>query len=270
MCIVLFAYKVHPGFPLVLAANRDEFFARPSRPAHFWKDAPSVFGGRDMKEGGAWLGVSREGRIAVLTNYRDPSAVRPEVPSRGALVRDFLAGGPDAPEYLAALAARASLYNPFHILCGTPWDLHYYSNREGAPRPVTPGIHGFSNGLLDTPWPKVEFGKKELARILGLPDEDWTGELFTLLADQKTAPDAALPDTGVGLEIERMLSAVFVRSPGYGTRASTLMMVTAEGAVYFEERTYGPEEGSAPPRAVTDNMTSFEVEPGEGWRIREQ
>lgn len=236
MCLILFAVDAHPAYHLVVAANRDEWFDRPTAPAAFWDDAPAVLAGRDLEANGTWMGVTRGGRFAALTNFRDPAANRPGARSRGALVRDFLAGAGAAPDYLRAVAAEAERYNPFSLLVGDARGLFYFSNRAGAIVPVAPGVHGLSNHLLDVPWPKVRLGKSRLAeRLRGEVDPD---ALLAALDDPVPAPDDALPRTGVALDWERDLSPVRIRTRDYGTRASTVLLVSRDGCVTFVERSF--------------------------------
>lgn len=228
MCLIALAYRVHPGFPLILAANRDEFLDRPTEPAHFWKDAPNMLAGRDERAGGTWLGVTRTGRIAAITNYRDMRRNFPPGPSRGLLVREALERGIDT--------STTQAYAGFNLIHGTFADLRYHNNIQGTAIALQPGIHGLSNHFLDTPWPKVEKAKHELKKLLDAPEHQLVGSLFRLLADDAMAPDDALPDTGLALESERAASSIFIRTPGYGTRCSTVVLVDAKGNVYFEER----------------------------------
>ncbi len=236
MCLVLLAWQSHPDYPLVVAANRDEFFSRRTAAADFWDDAPDVLAGRDLEAGGTWLGISRSGRFAALTNYRDPSRQKTGAPSRGELVSRYLTGGQSAPEYHAELAACADRYNGFNLLFGDLQALCCFSNCGEGARRLTPGIYGLSNHLLDTPWPKVVQGKSALgAALQALPE---TAPLFELLRDDRIAPDEALPRTGVSLEWERLLSAAFIRMPGYGTRSSTVLLLGRQGQLRFVEQTY--------------------------------
>jgi uncharacterized protein with NRDE domain len=238
MCLILFAWKMHPNFPLILAANRDEFYERPSAPAAFWEDAPDLLAGRDLREGGTWLGITRTGRLAALTNYRDPASLKIGAPSRGTLVGDYLRGR-DAPEdYLRRIAPGAGRYNGFNLIAGDPHGLFYFSNRGGARERLKPGIHGLSNRLLDTPWPKVEWGKKVLLDLLSEKRGPSPEALFGLLAERTRPPDDRLPDTGVGLEWEKILSPLFIESPVYGTRSSTVLLIDRKGAVIFVERVF--------------------------------
>lgn len=237
MCLILLAWHAHPDYPLVVAANRDEFFVRPSAPAAFWPESPQLLAGHDLEAGGTWLGVSRQGHFSALTNYREGRKPRSNAPSRGALVADFLTDGNDPERYLARLAARGGDYNGFNLFVGDGGRLGYYSNRGAAPRWLTPGIYGVSNHLLDTPWPKLTTAKSAFSSALNeLPA---SAAFFDLLADQEIVADAHLPETGVPLAWERILSAVFVNSPDYGTRASTLLSIDKNGLVTLTERSFG-------------------------------
>lgn len=253
MCLIVFQYDTHPAYTLVLAANRDEFYARPTEPAHVWEDAPHVLAGRDGKAGGTWFGVTRDGRWAAVTNYRDPDAHMPEAPSRGNLVADFLTGTAAPRPYLDAVAARADRYNGFNLLVGSPDTCLYLSNRDDGVQPVTPGTHGLSNHLLDTPWPKVKRGSQKLARAGNGAIDVHT--LLDLLDDRTEADPDALPDTGVDAATETMLSPIFIQSATYGTRSSTVLLLGRDGRATFAERTY---ERGAPANTRT---FSFELAP---------
>jgi uncharacterized protein with NRDE domain len=242
MCLVLFAVDTHSAYPLVVAANRDERFDRPAAPAAWWSDAPHVLAGLDLEGGGTWMGVARDGRWAAVTNVREPAVPqRADAPSRGALVADFLRGSSSADEYLAALAPRAAEWNGFNLLAGDAARVGWLSNRAPGPVPVEPGVHGLSKALLDTPWPKVERGRDDLARIVAGPADGVEPALFRTLALRDPAPDARLPATGVGLELERALSSPFIALPGYGTRASTVLRIRRDGVVTLTERTTAPD-----------------------------
>lgn len=236
MCLILAAWQCHRDFPLVVAANRDEFFRRPTAPAGFWTDAPDVVGGRDLEAGGTWMGASRRKRFAALTNFRDPESHRSMARSRGELVAAFLKGRDSATCFLEKLIPRAHEYNGFNLLIMDGETLMWYSNVGGAPVTLSPGIYGVSNHLLDTAWPKVVAAKSALAAaLMELPDD---GALFRLLRDDAVHPDDALPRTGVSLEWERLLSAAFVRSPEYGTRSSTVLTTAGDGTTIFDEQTW--------------------------------
>ncbi|MDI6726593.1 MAG: NRDE family protein [Smithellaceae bacterium] len=244
MCLLLFSYASHPHYRLILAANRDEFYVRPTAGAAFWDEAPQILAGRDMQGGGTWLGITRQGRIAALTNYRDPASYREKAPSRGLLVRDYLQGQEAPREYLEEVSARAGDYNGFSLIAGDRKSLWYYSNRGGLGE-TSPGIHGLCNHLLDTPWPKVDKGKTALARLTEKAGALAPEDIFSFLADDSRPADSLLPDTGVGLAWERTLSPVFITSPSYGTRSSTVILIGWDGQVTFAERTFngGPALG---------------------------
>ena len=241
MCLILFSWRQRPDYPLILAANRDEFHARPTAPAAFWPQAPQLLAGRDLVAGGTWLGVTRDGRWGAVTNYRDPAEHRPGALSRGTLVRDFLLSGASPRSWLQALADEADRYPGFNLLLGASEELFYFSNREGILRPLPPGLYALSNGLLDTAWPKATGGKSALAAIVAAAGQPEPRALFALLADTSRPADEQLPDTGVGLDWERRLAARFIVSPGYGTRSSTLLLVSATGEVLFHERSFTPQ-----------------------------
>ena len=244
MCIILLAHKAHPVYRLIVAANRDEFYKRPTAQAGFWEDASGLLGGRDLERGGTWLGATEVGRFAAITNFREPLEKITDAPSRGLLVSDFLRGDERPEEYLERLAINACRYNGFNLIVGDGRDLYYYSNRADAPQALAPGVYGVSNHLLDTPWPKVARGKQALAEILARNDVVSTNDIFRLLADRALADDTCLPDTGVGLEVERILSPLFITTEIYGTRSSTVLLVDREDRLIFVERSFtdGSEE----------------------------
>ncbi len=238
MCLILLAWRAHPGFPLVVAANRDEFFARRTAGARFWDEAPHVLAGRDLEGGGTWLGITHTGRFAALTNFRDRASIRPDAPSRGELVSRFLTGTQPPQAFLGELGGIGDRYNGFNLLFSDNESLWYFSNREAEARHLPPGVYGLSNHLLDTPWPKVARGKSALSAALGAAPEQTS--LFALLRDDTIAVDAALPRTGVSLAWERLLSAAFVRSPDYGTRSATVVIADRAGRISFSEQEYLP------------------------------
>ncbi|MDD4241794.1 MAG: NRDE family protein [Smithellaceae bacterium] len=237
MCLILFAYNAHPSYRLVLAANRDEFYDRPTKPADFWADHPQVLAGLDLKEKGAWLGVTKAGRFAAVTNYRDPASWMEGAPSRGRLVRRYLTGSESPEAYLQKLLPRAKKYNGFNLLAGDAESLWVYSNRDRAQK-LAPGVYGLSNRFLDTPWPKVLRGKKLLKAALAEKGKVLEEALFALLADRRMPPDSRLPDTGVNRDWERILSPMFISSPVYGTRSSTVLLVGKNGRITFVEKTF--------------------------------
>ena len=240
MCLIAFAWQAHPRWRLVLAGNRDEFHARPSAALARWVDSP-IIAGRDLEAGGTWLGVTDAGRCCVVTNVRDPRD--PQLgASRGLLVSDYLAGEMGATAHAQTLRFSAADYRPFNLLTFDAQAAFYLGNRP-APRaqPVTPGVHGVSNADFDTPWPKTRALMACLeAWLIAEGDEDFA-PLFAALADERQAPDAELPDTGVGLERERLLSSAFIRGEHYGTRASTVVAIGHDGRGVIVERRFGPE-----------------------------
>ena len=236
MCLILIAHRAHPVYRLVVAANRDEWFRRPTAAAAFWPDAPGVFAGRDLEQSGTWLGVTRSGRFAAITNFRDPGSHRPQAPSRGRLVSDFLRSDREPADYLEQLLPDAEAYNGFSLLIGDGAKLWYLSNRESEIRELAPGIYGLSNHLLDAPWPKVRLGKAGLtAQLEGSVNAE---TLLALLDDTRAAPDGELPRTGVSVEWERKLSSLRIIADGYGTRSSTALLIGADGQVAFVERSF--------------------------------
>ncbi len=241
MCLLLLAVNAAPGYKLVLAANRDEYYDRPTAPAEFWKETPELLAGRDLRAGGTWLGITRTGRLAAITNYRDPASVKERAPSRGALVTQFLTGHDSPGVFIDTLLKQGDPYNGYNLILGGTGELLWHSNRGRGARALTPGYYGLSNHLLDTPWPKVVWSKKTFADLLSQSDKPPVEALFHMLGNQRVAPDASLPDTGVGPEWERVLSPVFISSPTYGTRSSTIVFVDAEDRVTFLERTFSPE-----------------------------
>ena len=239
MCLILFAHKVHPDYPLVLAANRDESYARPTQPAAFWRDYPHVYAGRDLEQNGTWLGIARNGRIAAVTNFRDGNAVKNSQRTRGELVSNYLRGTQGAAEYANRVRRDGNNYNGFNLLLGDVDELFYVSNRNGGVTAVAPGVHGLSNGLLNTQWPKVTRGCAALSQLMNAKTQDLIDGLFTVLADRTTAEDADLPDTGIGLPRERSLSSAFIQTSSYGTRSSSVVLVNNHGQVVFVERSFG-------------------------------
>lgn len=238
MCLIFFAFKIHPIYDLILFANRDEYYERQTESARFWKDFPELLAGRDFKAGGTWLGVTRHGKFAAITNFRDPSSYSKHAPSRGKLVTDYLLGNDDADLYMKNIEKKAERYNGFNLLAGDADRLCYYSNRGGDIEVLPAGIYGLSNHLLDTSWPKVDKGNKFMKQITAREDDISKEEIFLMLHDSSVPGDQKLPDTGVGIEWERILSSVFVKSPEYGTRCSTILLVDKLGGISFMERSY--------------------------------
>lgn len=239
MCLIVFAWRPSHAQPLILAANRDEFYARPTLPLAQWEDAPQVHAGRDLEAGGTWLGINADGRFAALTNIREPGKP-PGRRSRGDLVARFLTSDLSMDEYLSEMAARSAEYGGFNLLVGDRQQLHFLNANDLTPRRLEAGVYGVSNAGLDTPWPKLVRAKAALSEHLENPDPE---ALFGFLTDHAPAPEAELPSTGVGLATEKLLSSVFIASPNYGTRASTVLLVNADGSRRLIERSFGPYGG---------------------------
>lgn len=238
MCVAVFAWQLHPDYPLVFAGNRDERHTRKASPAGFWENAPRVLAGRDLEAGGTWLGVTMGGRFALVTNFRTGPNPKSGPRSRGELTADFLRGGLSPENYLSEVRQRAEQYAAFSLIVGDAEALWYFSNRDArAPFCIPPGVHGLSNHWLDTPWPKVSLSMQRLEVLLkrGTPARQ---ELLDLLADRTPASTEKLPDTGIGVERERALSPVFVVNPEYGTRCSNVLVRARNGELQFAERRF--------------------------------
>jgi uncharacterized protein with NRDE domain len=241
MCLILFAYKVHPKYKLMVAANRDEFYQRPTAPVHFWDDDSGILAGRDLEKMGTWMGVAKSGKFAALTNYRNPMEATEGKHSRGELVANALLYKGDIKGYMESLVKNNDWYPGYNLLAGDGDELYYYSNMGKELITITPGIYGVSNHLLDTEWPKVQAGKEGLAAILNSNQEEYVEPLLTLLQKADQAPDEKLPQTGVSLEWERMLSPMFIKSEGYGTRSSTVMLMSKQ-EIHYVERVFSYNE----------------------------
>lgn len=242
MCLIVFAWQHKPDTPLVACANRDEFFARPTAPAHWWDNQPNIYAGRDLHAGGTWMGIANDNannsRFASITNIRAPAEEKADAPSRGHLVSDYLSSAMSPKEYIDAIAATSDNYNGFNLLIGDRDTLIWFSNRghhkTGNGQPLKPGIYALSNALLDDPWPKVTKTRTHFDALLrqNAPEDVF----FDMLSDTSRAPDAHLPETGVDLETERMLSSICVQSAHYGTRSSTLVRLYTEAPPMLKER----------------------------------
>ena len=241
MCLIVFANNVHPKYKLIFAANRDEFYDRPTTQANFWNDHPELLAGKDLQAGGTWMGITKKGKFAAITNFRDLKNHRNDAPSRGKLTVDFLANHIHTEEYYGLLKSDLNKFNGFNLILGNIDELYYFSNKNEELKKLEPGIHGISNAVLNTPWPKVEKSKKQLEALLG-QNEIHPNEVMNILYDKNKANDVDLPDTGVGIELERLLSPVFIKSEKYGTRCSTVVLVDRDNTVSFIEKSYLPEE----------------------------
>lgn len=259
MCLIVLALGLRPDLPLIVAANRDEFHQRPSEALGDWPDHPGVVAGRDREKGGTWLALHRDGRFAALTNVRDPTRRHPSPRSRGALVSEFVTGTVSAADAARAAVAAGSAYDGFNLLLCDGQALWYATNREEAPQQLSAGIHGLSNHRLGTAWPKVRRARNALREALAEEPRQLETALLRLLADETPVDDAELPDTGVGLEWERLLATPFIRAHHYGTRASTVVLWGASGEVLMVERRFGP---GGIPQGETRRTLQLSAAPG--------
>jgi len=237
MCLILFSYKNHSNYDLILASNRDEFRDRPTAQLEFWEDYPAVLAGRDLMNGGTWMGITLTGRFAALTNFRSLPMIKQDSPSRGNLVKDFLLGNMPALDYINELKPTAKNYSGFNLLAGTMDELFYFTNCKDDVQRIPSGLFGLSNNFFDVSWPKVKRGKQKLSKCLDTVTEPDIKQIFTLLSD-KTCPEIdQLPRTGISMEWEQMLSPIFIDNPFYGTRSQSILMIKTDGSVSFYERT---------------------------------
>ncbi|MEM7209349.1 MAG: NRDE family protein [Pseudomonadota bacterium] len=241
MCLIFVAYQHHTDYPLIIAANRDEFYARPTAPAAIWEDSPGILAGRDLKAMGTWLGVTATGRFAAVTNVREGS--NSDAPqSRGDIVADFLRGGFTTDEYFEQLELSREKFNGYNLLAFDGVNLGYFSNCGHAQNPqLNSGLYGLSNGKLDEPWPKVAQGKIKFESVVSSSTLN-SDALISAMLDGTEAPDEDLPDTGVGIELERRLAPMFIESPNYGTRSTTVVMYSDDGQLEFVERSHAIAE----------------------------
>lgn len=241
MCLLIFAHRTDPRFPLVLAANRDEFHARPTAASRFWPDQPGLLAGRDLEQGGTWMGVTRSGRFAAITNYRDPARTAPAPRSRGELPLAYLTGEMTPGDFLRALQLDAREYAGFNLLVGNAHSLWYFSNSphpgSQPPRQLAPGIYGLSNAQLDTPWPKVETGKRRLRDLLQRQPLSHEA-LLSVVSDRELADVETLQRQGMGSDMDRLLSAQFITTARYGTRSSTSLWIDGAGSVNWRELSF--------------------------------
>ena len=236
MCLIAFAWDMHPKYKLILAANRDEFYHRPTAKAAFWGDHPDLLGGRDLQAGGTWMTISKNGRFAAVTNYRDLSNIREDAASRGEIPTNFVNGTQSPTEFIQALHEDSEKYNGFNVLVSDFKETAHYSNYERKLNVLKPGIYGLSNALLDTPWPKVELVKDNFEKAINNSFNHQ--ELLEVMMNDRIAPDEQLPDTGVPKDMERQLSAMCIRMENYGTCCSTIITVDRDGVVNFTEKSY--------------------------------
>ncbi|WP_153733591.1 NRDE family protein [Sporosarcina obsidiansis] len=254
MCLLAFQLQSHPKYKLILMANRDEAYHRPTAPAEFWSDHPNILAGRDLEQMGTWLGINKQGRIAALTNFRDPSLPITGKQSRGHIVSSYLQSNVAPRVFLEQLHENRNNYTGFNVLAGSSEELFYYSNVEQTIVHLSKGTYGLSNALLDTPWPKVEATKNFLRDYSNSTEEIDVDTLFETMQRAEGFPAETLPDTGVGREMESFLSSIFIASEKYGTRCTTVILIDNDDQVYFEERTF--TNG----KFATSQRFSFEIE----------
>ncbi|MFK7977369.1 MAG: NRDE family protein [Halioglobus sp.] len=248
MCLLIFAHQPDHEHPLIIAANRDEFHVRPTRASGLWPEHPNLLAGKDLEQGGTWMGITREGRFSAITNYRDPNQAASGPLSRGALPLDFLVGDTTPEQYMLALQKSAGEYAGYNLLAGDRESLWYFANSHSnnngeLPRELPPGLYGLSNASLDTPWPKVELGKARLATLLDACELSHNS-LETLVSDTRTAPTEALQGVGLEGEMAQILSAQFIITPGYGTRSTTTLRTDRDGTIHWREQTFN-KDGAA-------------------------
>ena len=238
MCLNIFSYKNHPDYKLIIAANRDEFYARKTEAAHFWNDKPNLLAGKDLEQGGTWLGITKTGKFSFITNYRDPKSFRKDAPSRGALVSNYLNGSHDPEAYLKNIG-HAKHFNGFNLVVGDLNEVFYYSNVENKITKLKTGFYAVSNAFLDTPWKKLVTGKNAVQSLIS--QQNFSAEdLFSALHNEQKADDSELPSTGVPYEIEKLVSSMFIKSETYGTVCSTVVLIDNQNHVQFFERTHNP------------------------------
>ena len=235
MCLLLISYNTNTEFPFIVAANRDEFYSRPTEKAGFWKEYTGLLAGRDLEAGGTWLGITKSGRFAGITNFRDLHRIMENAPTRGLLTLNFLASGISAFQYGENLKEKAADYNGYNLLFSDMKNLFYFSNQTGELSRFDSGIYGLSNHLLDTPWPKVVQSKNAFIDAVS-KDKLVPEDLFNILSDDREAPDDQLPETGLSRELERIVSPVFIKSDRYGTRSSTVILINRMNEVLFIEK----------------------------------
>lgn len=242
MCILFFAFKQHSDYPIVFVANRDEYYQRPTRIAQFWEDEyPDLLAGKDLQSGGTWLGINRKGQFCFLTNYRDPKFFKENRRSRGELLLQFLTKNHTLQDYQQYLFEHTEAYNGYNLVFGNKDQLYYYSNIQKQLHCLQPGYYGLSNHFLNTPWPKITRGLSTFRQLLTSPFTPET--FFPFMQDETKAKDEELPQTGIGLETERFLSSIFISSPHYGTRSTTVILIDSAQKVQFVEQNYPPKPG---------------------------
>lgn len=240
MCLITFAYEIHPKYKLIVVANRDEFYLRPTATATWWKEYPNLLAGKDLKGQGTWMGFTKDGRFSALTNYRDGFSEKKNAPSRGDLVKDFLLSQNNTSEYLNHIAPSAELYNGYNLLTFDGENLGYFSNQIDKPQILEKGVYGLSNNILNRSWPKLNTAVSGLENLIE-QEKFSINEAFEMMQNRTLANDENLPNTNIPIEWERLLSAMYIETKDYGTRCSTIFLLDYNGRFHFEERSYIPK-----------------------------
>ncbi|MEL6557289.1 MAG: NRDE family protein [Bacteroidota bacterium] len=256
MCLILFSWDNHPQYKLILAANRDEFYERPTDPIHSWQENSNIIAGKDLTGGGTWMGVSKQNKFAAITNHRNPTRILQDAPSRGDLTLDFLKDTVSEENYYTEKSRTLDQYNGFNLLVGSFNKMSYFNNVDGNYQELKKGIYGLSNAVLDTPWPKLSKAKNAFAKVVddANPAVD---DFYKILQDKTLADDAELPQTGVPYEWEKAISAVYIEKENYGTCCSTVVTVTHDGAGKIHELSYPVGNRKAEEKIIDFDWSSF-------------
>jgi len=253
MCLICFQFHDHLNYKLVIAANRDEFYSRPTAQAAYWQDNPNILAGRDLLQMGTWLGITKHGKFAALTNYRESNQHVTNKISRGEIVTNYLKTDVSAEQFLESLHTKRNDYAGFNVIIGNSNHLLYYNNIQEKPSFIKHGTHALSNHFLNTPWPKVTKGRSMLKQYMNSNDEIDIDVLFNIMSNTEEATDESLPNTGLGIELERKLSPLFIQTPDYGTRSTSILLIDKTDRVTFVERTYYKNG------LKNDNRYSFQI-----------
>lgn len=256
MCLILFSWDNHPHYKLILAANRDEFYERPTDPIHTWQEYPDIVAGKDLTGGGTWMGINKQNRFTALTNHRDPSRIIENAPSRGDLTLDFLKNEVSEENYYKEKLNALNLYNGFNLLVGSFNKMSYFNNVDGKYKEISSGIYGLSNAVLDTPWPKLTKAKNAFTKLVAETNPE-IEQFYQMLQDKTLAGDDELPQTGVPYEWEKAISAIYIEKGNYGTCCSTIVTVTHEGAGKIHELSYPVGDRKAEEKIIEFDWSSF-------------
>lgn len=256
MCLILFSWDNHPQYKLILAANRDEFYDRPTDPLQAWQENSDILAGKDLTGGGTWMGVNKQNKFSALTNHRNPARILQDAPSRGDLTLDFLQRSVSEESYYEAKSKKLDQYNGFNLLVGSFNKMCYFNNVDENYQELTKGIYGLSNAVLDTPWPKLTKAKNAFTELVADANPA-VEQFYDILQDKALADDEELPQTGVPYEWEKAISAVFIEKENYGTCCSTVVTVTHEGRGKIHELSYPVGNRKAEEKVIDFNWSSF-------------